>query len=296
MPAKKIWLNGQLVNPDQAVVNVFDHGLLYGDGVFEGIRAYNGRVFKLASHLKRLYASAAAVRLEIPYEVDVLAQAIRDTVKANDRREAYIRLCVTRGVGSLGLNPFLCKKANVFIIADTISMYPPQLYENGMEVVIAKTIRNHPHALCPSIKSLNYLNNILAKIEAIDAGVLEAVMLNHEGNVAECTGDNIFIVRDGDRGRPELVTPPKSAGVLEGVTMATVLSLAGDQGFDATRADLKPEDLYQANEVFLTGSAAEVIPVTKIDGKTIGGGAPGPVTRQLVEAFRTLTSGDVPED
>ena len=289
-------MNGQLVNADKAAVSVFDHGLLYGDGVFEGIRAYNGRVFKLASHLKRLYASAAAVRLEIPHEVDVLSQAIRDTLAANDREDAYIRLCVTRGFGSLGLNPFLCKEANVFIIADTISMYPRELYENGMEVIIAKTIRNHPQALCPSIKSMNYLNNILAKIEAIDAGVLEAVMLNYKGNVSECTGDNIFVVRQNAQGQAELITPPTSAGVLEGVTMTTVMQLATDSGIPASRRDLTPEQLYQADEVFLTGTAAEVIPVTKIDGKTIGTGEPGPVTRQLFKAFHDLACGEVPGD
>ncbi len=296
MPEKKIWINGQLVPSDQASVSVYDHGLLYGDGVFEGIRAYGGRVFKMASHLKRLYASAAAIRLEIPYTVDALGQAIRDTLSANDRRESYIRLCVTRGVGSLGLNPFLCKRSTVFIIADDINFYPEELYEKGMEVIIAKTIRNDPRALSPAIKSMNYLNNILAKIEAIDAGVLEAIMLNHRGQVAECTGDNLFVVRQTPDGQTELATPPASAGVLEGVTMNAVLKLAQDAGFRTTRTELTPDDLFQAKEIFLTGTAAELIPVTRIDGKNIGNGQPGPVTRQLFEAFHNLVQNHCPED
>jgi branched-chain amino acid aminotransferase len=293
---KQIWMNGELVPPEKATVNVYDHGLLYGDGVFEGIRAYGGRIFKMDSHLKRLYASAAALRLEIPYAVDELRQALRDTLEANDRTDAYFRLCVTRGVGSLGLNPFLCKRATVFIIVDDISMYPQDLYQKGMEVIIAKTIRNLPEALSPAIKSMNYLNNILAKIEAIDSGVLEAIMLNHEGNVTECTADNLFIVRDLPDGKPELVTPPASAGMLEGVTMATVLQLATDAGITTRRGDLKPADLCAAREAFLTGSAAEVMPVTKVDGQTIGAGEPGPITLQLFKAFHALATNNAPED
>jgi len=297
VPPKQTWIDGELVPADKATVSVYDHGLLYGDGVFEGIRAYHGRIFKLASHLKRLYASAAAIRLEIPYPVDALGQAVRDTLIANERTDAYIRLCVTRGVGSLGLNPFLCKRATVFIIADTIRMYPRELYDNGMEIIIAKTIRNHPAALSPAIKSMNYLNNILAKIEAIDHGVLEAVMLNHQGNVAECTGDNLFVVRRNAQGKTELVTPPPDAGALEGVTMTTVLSLAADMGIPAGRAELTPHDVFNADEVFLTGTAAEVIPVTKIDGKTIGHGKPGELTRNLSTAYHQLVSTpDAPED
>lgn len=297
MTPKQIWIDGELVPAEKAAISVYDHGLLYGDGVFEGIRAYHGRVFKLASHLKRLYASAAAIRLEIPYAVDALARAVRDTLKANDRKDAYIRLCVTRGVGSLGLNPFLCKRASVFIIADSIRMYPQELYDGGMEIIIAKTIRNHPAALSPAIKSMNYLNNILAKIEAIDHGVLEAIMLNHQGNVAECTGDNLFVVRPNARGQTELVTPPASAGALEGVTMTTVLELARDVGIHAGRAELKPDDVFNAREVFLTGTAAEVIPVTKIDGKNIGNGSPGEITRKLSKAYHELVSApDAPED
>lgn len=297
MAPKQIWIDGELVPADKATVSVYDHGLLYGDGVFEGIRAYHGRVFKLASHLKRLYASAAAIRLEIPYAVDALGQAVRDTLEANERKDAYIRLCVTRGVGSLGLNPFLCKQASVFIIADTIRMYPQELYDNGMEVIIAKTIRNHPGALSPAIKSMNYLNNILAKIEAIDHGVLEAIMLNHQGNIAECTGDNLFVVRQNAKGQTELVTPPVSAGALEGVTMTSVLKIAKNAGISAGRGELTADDLFSAKEVFLTGTAAEVIPVTKIDGRTIGNGAPGELTLKLSKAYHELvTADDAPED
>ncbi len=292
----QVWLNGELIPTEQATVSVFDHGLLYGDGVFEGIRAYNGRVFKMDSHLKRLYASAAAIRLEIPYEVDKLRQAIRDTLQANERTDAYIRLCVTRGFGSLGLNPFLCKRATVFIIVDDIKMFPSELYEHGMEVVIAKTLRNPPASLSPAIKSLNYLNNILAKIEAIDAGVLEAIMLNDQGNVAEGTSDNLFIVRNTTDGKPELVTPPVSAGVLEGITLTTVAQLAADAGIPVSRGNLKPDDLFNAKEIFLTGTAAEVIPVTRINGKAIGSGEPGPVTQQLSDAFHDYVKTDVSED
>lgn len=294
--SKQIWINGEIVPEENAALSVFDHGLLYGDGVFEGIRAYNGRIFKMESHLKRLYASAAAIRLEIPYEVDKIGQALRDTLEANGKTDAYFRLCVTRGKGPLGINPFLCEQATVFIIVDDISMYPRELYDNGMAIIIAKTIRNHPDALCPSIKSLNYLNNILGKIEAIDAGVLEAVMLNHEGNVAECTADNLFIVRNNARGDAELITPPPSAGALEGVTMNTVLALATEAGTPVSRVDLKPEELFAADEVFLTGTAAEVIPVTRIDGKTIGDGTPGPLTRQLSDAFHQYVNTHVAED
>lgn len=293
---KQIWINGELVPEADAKLSVYDHGLLYGDGVFEGIRAYNGRIFKMESHLKRLYASAAAIRLEIPYEVDKLGQALRETLDANGKTDAYFRLCVTRGKGPLGINPFLCKQATVFIIVDDISMYPRELYDNGMAIIIAKTIRNHPDALCPSIKSLNYLNNILGKIEAIDAGVLEAVMLNHQGNVAECTADNLFIVRNNAQGNTEIVTPPITAGALEGVTMNTVLTLAEEAGLPINRVDLKPEELFTANEVFLTGTAAEVIPVTKIDDQLIGDGTPGPITQQLSKAFHHYVNTQASED
>lgn len=296
----QIWLNGELVPPERATVSVFDHGLLYGDGVFEGIRCYNGRVFKLATHLRRLSESARAIRLTIPYSNDELDQAVRDTLRANDRQDGYIRLCVTRGVGTLGLNPLKCKSGNVFIIADTIEMYGRDLYENGMAVITASTIRNHPAALSPRIKSMNYLNNIMAKLEALDAGLVEAVMLNHEGFVAECTGDNLFIVRGGAKGEigggPVLVTVPLHAGILEGVTMNVVIDLAGQQGIAVERIDLTKDDLYAADEMFLTGTAAEIIPVTQVDGQMIGDGEPGPVTRKLTEIFHQLVGNDAPED
>jgi len=291
----KVWLNGALVHSDQAKVSIFDHGLLYGDGVFEGIRCYSGRVFKLATHLKRLADSAKAIRLDIGYPDESLAQAIRDTLDANGLSDAYIRLGVTRGVGTLGLNPLKCHQPCVFIIAGEIELYPRELYENGMAVITASTIRNHPGALSPRIKSLNYLNNILAKLEALDAGVMEAVMLNHQGHVAECTGDNIFIVRK-QGGQDTLITPPLHAGILEGVTMNVVIGLALDTGVPLERADMTRYDLYTADEMFLTGTAAEVIPVTKIDGRVIGQGVPGQVTQRLIEGFKTLISSDAPED
>lgn len=292
---RKIWLNGQLVPPEQATVSVFDHGLLYGDGVFEGIRAYNGRIFKLQTHLKRLCQSAKAIRLDVPYTVDQLGQAVRDTVAANQKQNGYIRLCVTRGVGTLGLHPFKCPSPNVFIIADSITLYPQQLYDEGMQVITASTVRNHPGALSPRIKSMNYLNNILAKIEAIDAGVLEAVMLNHLGFVAECTGDNIFIVREHDC-KAALFTPPLHAGVLEGVTMTTVEQLAKNLGYDVIKTDLTKHDLYTAEEMLLTGTAAEVIPVTMVDKRSVGTGTVGPITRELLAAFQKLVHHNAPED
>ena len=292
---KKIWLNGKLVPPQDATISVFDHGLLYGDGVFEGIRVYGGRVFKMASHLERLFESAVSIRLQIPWTREQLAQAIGQTVEANQQVDGYIRLCVTRGIGTLGLNPFTCKDSSVFIIADAIALYPEDLYRKGLAVITSSVVRNHPAALSPRIKSLNYLNNILAKIEAIDAGVLEAVMLNSQGMVAECTGDNIFIVRKRG-GRVHLVTPPLHAGILDGVTMNVVMGLAADAGLDVQRYDLTRHDLYTAGEMFLTGTAAEVIPVTKIDGRVIGDGSVGPVFRDLQERFRRLVQNEAPED
>lgn len=294
--AKQIWINGELVAPEKATVSVFDHGVLYGDGVFEGIRVYNNRVFKLATHLERLFESARSIRMTIPQSVEELTDATRATVKANGITNGYIRLCVTRGVGSLGLNPFTCERGTTFIIADTITLYPQEFYENGLPVVTASTIRNHPAALSPRIKSMNYLNNVLAKIEAIDAGVLEAVMLNHRGEVAECTGDNIFIVRRDASGRSVLLTPPLDAGVLEGVTMNVVIDLAQKLGIPVERAALTKHDLYVADEMFLTGTAAEVIPVCSVDKRSIGDGKPGPITRQLLDAFHQLVGENAPED
>lgn len=286
-----VWINGELVPPDKATVSVFDHGLLYGDGVFEGIRMYGGRVLKCKTHLDRLYASAKAVRLAVPYSREQLTRAIRDTCEANGRTDAYIRLCVTRGVGTLGLNPFNCAQPTVFIIAASIQLYPPELYEQGMSVIIARTIRTDPRALSPAIKSMNYLNNILAKTEAIDAGVLEAIMLNSKGHVAECTGDNIFLVKDG-----KLLRPTLEAGILEGVTMRIVQRLAIDAGIEVIERDLVVDDVMGADEVFLTGSAAEVIPVTRVGSTPIADGNPGPITRQLNTAFRKMIADGAPED
>lgn len=293
---QQIWLNGELVPPERATVSVFDHGLLYGDGVFEGIRCYNGKVFKLATHLRRLDESARAIRLPIPYSLDELAAAVRQTLQANDRQDGYIRLCVTRGIGTLGLNPLTCNNASVFIIADAISLYGRDLYENGMAVITASTMRNHPAALSPRIKSMNYLNNIMAKLEALDAGLMEAVMLNHQGFVAECTGDNLFVVRRSHGDGSVLATPPLHAGILEGVTMNVVIDLAQQQGIAVERTDLTKHDLYTADEIFLTGTAAEIIPVTRVDGRTIGQGVPGPVTRKLTDVFHQLVGNNAPED
>jgi branched-chain amino acid aminotransferase len=280
----KVWLNGNLVDRDKAVVSVFDHGLLYGDGVFEGIRSYNGKVFRLEKHVRRLFDSARGLRLEIPLTQGEVSQAVLDTLKANALTDAYIRLVVTRGEGTLGLDPNRCPKPTVFVITDKIALYPQELYENGLDIITASTMRNHPNATNPRLKSLNYLNNILAKIEAIDAGVLEAVMLNHLGYVAECTGDNLFIVRDGI-----VFTPPISAGILEGITRDEIIDIARTSGIQVREENLTRQDLYVADECFLTGTAAEVIPVTRIDNRAIGTGKPGPVTKRLIEEFHRRT-------
>ncbi len=280
----KIWLNGSLVAKEQAVVSVFDHGLLYGDGVFEGIRAYDGRVFKLGEHLARLWNSARAIMLEIPLARDALQAAVLDTLRANGLRDAYIRLVVTRGTGDLGLDPRKCPTATVFIIADTITLYAAELYERGLAVATVSTRRIPAVAVDPRIKSLNYLNNILAKIEANTLGVPEAIMLNLEGRVAECTGDNVFIVR---RGR--LLTPPIADGGLEGITRDTVLDLARSLAIPHAEESFTPYEIYTAEECFLTGTAAEIIPVVKVDTRPIGPGTPGPVTRRLTASFREMT-------
>jgi branched-chain amino acid aminotransferase len=293
--SQQVWLNGELCSRDQAAISVFDHGLLYGDGVFEGIRAYGGRIFKLETHLKRLANSAKAIRLDIPYSLDQLADACRQTLQANGRMSGYLRVCVTRGPGTLGLHPFKCENPSVFVIADDISLYPDELYQRGMSVITAATVRNHPAALSPRIKSMNYLNNILAKIEAVDAGVLEAIMLNPQGYVAEGSGDNIGVIREL-AGRTTLLTPPLHAGVLEGVTLDTVMQLAEQLGLDVQRTDLTKYDLYAAEEMFLTGTAAEIMPVTQLDGRTIGGGVPGEWTKALTQRFRALVEKDCPED
>ena len=279
--ANKIWLDGQLVDEDKAKISVFDHGLLYGDGVFEGIRVYKGKVFKLAEHLNRLYESAKVIRLEISATIAELTKATLETVKANGIDDAgYIRLVVTRGIGDLGLNPFLCKQSTIFIIAASIQLYPEEFYENGMKVISGSTLRNHPMSLPPQIKSLNYLNNILAKIEAIDAGAGEVIMYNHQGFVAEASGDNVFIVKGG-----KIYTPPVQAGSLEGITRATVFDLARAEGVEVIEKNLTRMDLYIADEFFLTGTAAEVIGVVDIDSRIIGDGTPGPITKMLKKKF-----------
>ena len=280
----RVWLNGELVKREDAKISVFDHGVLYGDGVFEGIRSYGGRIFRLKEHIRRLFDSANGIRLAIPLAAEELAQAIADTLQANGLADAYIRVVVTRGVGTLGLDPNRCQSPAVFIITDKIVLYPPELYENGLEVITAATMRNHPNAVNPRLKSLNYLNNILAKIEAIDAGTLEAVMLNHQGFVAECTGDNLFIVRGG-----VLFTPPIAAGILEGITRDEIIAIAEDFGIKVREENLTRHDLYVADECFLTGTAAEVVPVVRIDKRTIGDGKPGPVTKRLLEEFHRRT-------
>jgi len=280
----KIYIDGRFYDERNARISVFDHGLLYGDGVFEGIRAYNGRVFKLKEHIDRLFCSAKAILLNLPLPHAALMKAVVETCRRNKLRDGYIRLVVTRGVGTLGLNPNKCKKPSVIIIADKIQLYPAELYKRGMEIVTVATTRNLNNALNPAIKSLNYLNNILAKIEANIAGCEEAIMLNSEGFVAECTGDNIFMLKGG-----HMSTPPLSAGALYGITRGVVLELARAAGIPVGEPNLTRYDFYNADECFLTGTGAELIPVTKIDGRVIGKGRPGPITRKLVTKYHALT-------
>ena len=280
----KIYVDGKFCSERDAKVSVFDHGLLYGDGVFEGIRAYNGRVFKLKEHIDRLFYSAKAILLEIPLTHAELMKATVETIRANKLRDCYVRLVVTRGIGTLGLNPRSCKKPSVIIIAGKIQVYPAELYARGMDIVTVPTVRNLHSAVNPAIKSLNYLNNILAKIEANNAGVEEAVMLNAEGFVSECTADNLFIIKNG-----ALFTPPNSAGALYGITRGTVLELAEQLGVKISEPNLTRYDLFNADECFLTGTGAEIMPVIKIDGRVIGSGKPGVLTRKLVEDYHALT-------
>ena len=280
----KIYINGQIVPQEDAKISVFDHGLLYGDGVFEGIRAYNGKIFTLDEHLDRIYDSATAISLKIPITKAEMAEAIKQTMKANNLTDSYIRLVVTRGVGKLGLDPNKCATPQIIIIADTIELYSKALYERGLDIVTVTTIRNHFSALDPKIKSLNYLNNILAKIESIRAGAGEALMLNKDGYVAECAGDNIFIFKDNI-----LRTPPSSAGILVGITRNVVMKLATEMGVQVREELMTRYDLYIAEECFLTGTAAEIIPVVKIDGRIIGTGKPGKITLDLLKRYRDLT-------
>jgi branched-chain amino acid aminotransferase len=282
--SSQVYIDGQLVAKEDAKVSVYDHGLLYGDGVFEGIRVYGGRVFLLQEHVDRLYESAQAIRLEIPLSGSEMIQAVESTVAANGLDDGYVRLVVTRGAGTLGLDIRKTSNPQVIIIADTITLYPPEIYENGLELITASTIRNHPGALSPRIKSLNYLNNILAKIEGTDSGTVEALMLNHIGQVAECTGDNLFLVK-----KEEIKTPPSDAGILEGITRNTVMRLARESGRTVSETALTRHDIYTADECFLTGTAAEVIAVISLDGRKIGTGKPGPITRDLLARFREIT-------
>ncbi len=281
----KIYLNGKLVPERDAKVSVFDHGLLYGDGVFEGIRVYNGRVFMLDEHIERLYRSAKAIDLEIPLSRAGMLRAVVKTCQANRTTEGYIRLVVTRGVGTLGLNPYTCRKPQVIVIAAAIQLYPKKVYTDGLRVVTVGTLRNLAEAVNPNIKSLNYLNNVLAKIEAINNGVLEAIMLNARGEVAEATGDNIFAVKG-----KTLLTPPVHAGILEGITRNVVMKLAVREGYAVRETPLSRYDLYTADEMFLTGTAAEVIGVVNMDKRVIGDGQPGPVTRHLERCFRAFAN------
>ena len=280
----KIFIDGKFCSERDAKVSVFDHGLLYGDGVFEGIRAYHGRVFKLQEHIDRLYCSARAILLEIPMTPAQMMKATVETVRANKLRDCYIRLIVTRGIGTLGLNPRSCKKPSVIIIAGKIQVYPAELYARGMDIVTVPTVRNLHSAVNPAIKSLNYLNNILAKIEANNAGVEEAVMLNAEGFVSECTADNLFIIKQGT-----LHTPPLYAGALYGITRGSVMELAEQIGVKVAETNLTRYDLFNADECFLTGTGAEIMPVIKIDGRVIGSGKPGALSLKLIAEYRALT-------
>ena len=283
----KVYISGKLYEKADAKISVFDHGLLYGDGVFEGIRSYGGRVFRLEAHVERLFDSAKAIGLQIPMSREEMARAVIETLAANKLADAYIRLMVTRGAGSLGLDPRRTTDPQVIIITDQISLYPEELYEHGLKIITAGTTRNHPNALNPKIKSLNYLNNILAKIEGTEVGCLEALMLNHKGEVAECTGDNIFLIR-----HKVLRTPPGDAGILEGITRGVVIELARQVGYTVYECTLDRYDVYTADECFLTGTAAELIPVVECDGRVLGSGRPGPITRELRQRFQALVRED----
>lgn len=281
----KVYLNDQWLAQEDAKISVFDHGLLYGDGVFEGIRLYEGRVFKLEEHLDRLAHSAKTILLEYPWSKDYIKEAICETCRKNQLKNGYIRLVITRGTGNLGLNPRLCKNPQLIIIADNIQLYPESYYQSGLKIITAATRRINPAALPPMVKSLNYLNNILAKIEALNAGTMEALMLNDQGNVAECTGDNVFIVQNGS-----LITPHSSSGALQGITRAVIIEIAQDLEIPVIEGNLTRYDLWNADEFFLTGTAAEVIPVVELDGRFIGSGKPGTVTKRFLEKFKEQVS------
>lgn len=279
--SRKIWLDGKIVEEAEARISVFDHGLLYGDGIFEGIRFYEGRVFRLEDHVDRLFASAKCLLLDLPLSHAGICQAVLETIRANGLNDGYVRLVVTRGIGDLGLNPYLCPHPSMFIIASAISLYPAEFYENGLEVVTCSTRRPTPASLSPQVKSLNYLNNVMAKVEALKAGASEGLMLNEQGFVAECTGDNVFIVKNG-----EVITPPVSDGSLDGITRQVIFELCAELAIPIREATLARYHLYTADESFLTGTAAETIPMVKLDDREIGSGVPGPVSLKLIEAYR----------
>jgi branched-chain amino acid aminotransferase len=280
----KIYIDGKFYSEANAKVSVFDHGLLYGDGIFEGIRFYNGRVFRLEEHLARLWDSARSICLEIPMSMREMTDALLETIRQNDLRDGYIRLLVTRGVGNLGLNPVQCKRPSIIIIVATIALYPAEIYAKGLTVVTCATRRTNPAALNPAVKSLNYLNNVMARIEANLAGADEALMLNEQGNVAECTADNVFIIKHGQG-----FTPPITAGALRGITRSVVFDIAAELGIKIAEADITRHDVFIADECFLTGTAAEVIPVIKADGRVIGEGKPGPISTRMIARFREIT-------
>lgn len=279
--SRKIWLDGKIVDEADAKISVFDHGLLYGDGIFEGIRFYNGRVFRLTEHIERLYLSAKALLLKMPWTLEEVCEATLQTIRANGLKDGYIRLVVTRGIGDLGLNPYLCPTPSMFIIASGITLYPAELYENGLEVVTCSTRRPTPASLSPQVKSLNYLNNVMAKVEALKAGAKEGLMLNEQGYVAECTGDNVFIVK-----KDEVITPPVSDGSLDGITRQVIFELCAELGITIREMSMTRYDVYTADESFLTGTAAETIPMVKLDEREIGDGKPGPISLKLIEAYR----------
>jgi len=281
----KIYMNNNLVDASEATVSVFDHGLLYGDGIFEGIRLYDSCVFKLDEHLERLEYSAKAIMLEMPWSRQQIADAVCETCRANDLKDGYIRLVVTRGVGSLGLSIKNCDQPQLIIIADKIQLYPQEFYDNGLKIITVPTRRSNPAALPPAVKSLNYLNNILAKIEAQHLGYHEAIMLNDQGYIAECTGDNVFIVHKG-----ELITPAASSGALKGITRDTALAIAEELGIPWREANMTRYDVWVAEEVFLTGTAAEIVPIVEIDARVIGDGKPGPITAKFLESFHRRVS------
>src|SRR6202022_3187680 len=280
----QIYIDGKFYSEADAKISVFDHGLLYGDGIFEGIRFYDGRVFRLEEHLERLWDSAHSICLEIPMSMNEMTEALLETIRQNELRDGYIRLLVTRGIGNLGLNPAQCKRPSVIIIASTIVLYSPEVYQKGLTVVTCATRRTNPGALNPAVKSLNYLNNVMARMEANLAGADEALMLNDAGNVAECTADNVFIVKRG-----QIFTPPITAGALRGITRAVVFEIAAETGITVTEADITRHDVFIADEAFLTGTAAEIIPVVKADGRPIGTGKPGPITARMIARFREMT-------